>query len=127
MVKQIPLQFKRMRFIDEFNKVDPRIQAITLMLAHQAKELWGYIITVTCIFRSSKEQDYYYRKGMTKIKSSPHMYWRAIDIRMNDLAPDARQELCDLVNENFPRTDNLKTALLHGVGSNIHLHLQVKA
>lgn len=120
----VPVHFKSEELCEEFRKVDPRIQAITLMLAFHSYYNWKHTITVTCIYRSQGDQNYYYKKGLTKARHSPHTSWRAIDIRLKDI-PKRADEMVTLLNKGFPRSDQYKTALAHGKGSNFHCHIQV--
>lgn len=117
----IGLQFKTQKQEEEFYQADARAQALALLAAFTMKKLWNYQAVVTSIKRTVEEN-----KVAGGKPASPHLDWRAIDIRLHDFpAKDHVGVLVDLLNLSFPRNDGLVTALAHGEGSNFHLHLQV--
>jgi len=124
-VINIELQFKTPKQEQEFYQVDPRVQALLLLAAFTMKKLWAYQAVVTSIQRDKVEQDSLIHNGVG-VSNSPHLDWRAADIRLHDFPQKQHVGvLVDLLNLAFPRNDGLKVALAHGEGSNFHLHLQV--
>src|SRR3989338_7449682 len=81
----VEIKYKSSREIEEWPNLDPRVQAIALWVAYEMRTLWSYQILVTAIHRTQEEQDAFIKRGLTTSKHSPHMVWRAIDIRLHDL------------------------------------------
>lgn len=57
-----------------------------------------------------------------------HGDWRGADFRSHDLTNKQATELVEWINSIFiydPARPELKTALLHGEGTNEHIHVQV--
>lgn len=120
----LALGFKTPKQEKEFEQVDPRIQAIVLFAALYMKRLWNHQAVVTSIKRDEGEQAGLLAKG--GVVNSPHLDWRAADIRLNDFPQKEHVGvLVDAINLAFPRSDGFKVALAHGEGVNFHLHLQV--
>lgn len=126
---EVKLQFKTLKQEQEFYQVDPRIQSIVLFVAFNMKKLWNHQAVVTSVKRDLDEQEDLIAKGVG-VKNSPHLDWRAADIRLNDFPDKAHVGvLVDLINNTFPRNDGYKVAFAHGGKGpgdpNYHLHLQV--
>lgn len=124
----VTLQFKSQREKDEFLKVSPRVQALTLLTAFKMRQNYKYQAVVTSIFRTPEEQEGLIKAGNPAVARSPHSQWRAVDIRLKDF--DQKEKLAEIesfLNSEFPRSDGFKTGLVHGVGEGLHLHLQVPA
>ena len=125
----VRLEFKSKRDFEEFSLADERIQAIALWTAWIMRRFWSYQAVVTSVMRTSAEQTALYKKGLTKLKISPHMVGRAIDIRLKDMPEKERHVpiLLEKINSKWPRSDGHRTAMAHGEGANRHLHIQVPA
>ena len=119
------IKFKSKRQEREFNKVDPRIKALTFYISLYFHENLVKLPVVTSVLRTQREQSSFYRRGLSKIKRSPHMYGRAIDIRLRDIPKNDAIKLVNHVNMYWQRRDKYETALAHGKGAGYHLHIQV--
>lgn len=110
----------------EFFNADIRVQSIALFCSEYMEKVWDYGAVITSVLRTTEEQEALIKSGAPAVKNSPHLYGRAVDIRLNDFKfiKDIGK-LVDIINFNFRRIDCLPTALVHGKGAGIHLHLQV--
>src|ERR1700730_2549382 len=86
--------------------------------------------TITCIYRSSQENDALYDSDGTHLYG-PHVLWHAVDLRSWDLPGPVVLEMLDTINKSWiydKIRPNMRVALFEGArlsGSSApHVHLQ---
>lgn len=91
----------------------------------------GKNIVVTEVFRSKADQERIYGAGTTR--TSPHMTWKAVDIRDWIYEKPEKERIIQFLKDNFDeynllteiRAAKSKTVWLHAVGNHgMHFHIQ---
>lgn len=85
-------------------------------------------ITITSIFRTQEEHDALYASTPTdkRPKWSPHMSWKAADIRSSDFTVAEKQRMLKLLNTcTYSSGQGKPVGLLHTIAGNVeHFHVQ---
>jgi len=118
--------FKSPREDAEWELVNPRIRALVCYTSSLLEDV-GHECVVTGLLRTRQEQIAIYGDAPP---ISVHEVHRGADIRANLMDKKVAQGIVDTINSHMAydlERPNLKTALLHGKGANIHIHLQVRA
>ncbi len=124
---KLELQFKTPKQEQEFENVDPRIKALTFYVTYYFNVVLKVVPVITSVWRTEEEQKQFLKEGKTTAPLSPHQFGRAVDIRLNDVPRDTIPLLVATINQKWSRNDGKVTALMHGIGSGIHIHLQTPA
>ncbi len=124
---KLELQFKTPKQEQEFENVDPRIKALTFYVTYYFNVVLKVVPVITSVWRTEEEQKQFLKEGKTTATMSPHQFGRAVDIRLNDVPRDTIPLLVATINQKWARNDGKVTALMHGIGQGIHIHLQCPA
>ena len=113
------IAFKRQDCYHGFEALKPTVKEMTVKLSEYLWELFGYIMTVTSVWR--------------KDKRSQHSRYEAVDVRAHDMTSEISNHAILFCLTRYPRQDTIKTSggrqrnalscWPHGKGSNNHLHL----
>ncbi len=106
--------FKEHKLISYWNSplLDNRLKFIIYALSAFTLDEFGKSVTITSI----------YRKGDKGV----HGYWRGIDIRSHYYTNDEIGEIIKFLNKTvIYGNPSYTTALYHGVGQGVHIHIQV--
>lgn len=125
------MNFKTARVAQEWNdpRLDPLLKRIVTEAAGRAIERWNWSMTLTCIFRTSEENDALY-SGDGKHLTGVHVVGRGVDVRTQDADPSAVLDITTFTNDRWtydPERDGMRVALPEGSGigsSGPHLHFQ---
>lgn len=113
----------------ETGKLPRKITNIIKFIDHYCQAKYNYEITLTEVLRTQEEQDSIYKDDPNyKVKPwvSNHQYWRAVDLRTNDMKAGMVEDIAEVVNRITydPKRPDKKTCVYHDVGKGIHFHLQ---
>ena len=113
------IAFKTRAACDEFELLQPIIKEMIIRLSEYLWELFGYIMTITSVYR--------------KKKSSQHSRYEAADVRAHDMTSEISNHAILFCLTKYPRQDiiclpdgrkrNALSVWPHGKGDNNHLHL----
>lgn len=127
------MKFKTPRIESESHKLkvySKDLYDILLTLDKKCQIDYGLEITLTHIFRTPEEHDALYKETASAVRpiSSPHMFWRAADIRSRGFNEKQIKELVEYLNFTHRDTNAYKkTALYHKIaGGAFHFHVQYK-
>ena len=104
---------------------------LTLDLADFAQYEFRKDVIVTAVFRTKAEQERIYGKGTKRV--SPHMSWKAVDIRDRIYSKDEKTKIIEHLKSNYDASNLMtyiqaaksKTVWLHAVGKHgMHFHIQ---
>ena len=128
------LTFKTPTLNTEFTELKQKnfaLAQLTLDLADFVQYEFRKDVIVTAVFRTKAEQERIYGKG-TKRKS-PHMTWKAVDIRDWIYSKEEKAKIIAHLKSNYDESNLLtyiqaaksKTVWLHAVGKHgMHFHIQ---
>jgi hypothetical protein len=96
----------------DMQQIDPRVKAIVQHLDFMLHDLHQHVV-ITSAHRGDKQ-------------TSPHFYFRAVDVRTLTWPTNLPQRIEAVINERYPYGDNEhQTAIYHDSGQGKHLHVQV--
>jgi hypothetical protein len=116
---------------DEFNRIDPRLQAEAFMVEGFIQFYFGLDMFITHIEREDEQQDEIYKDNPEyKIKPWPSVHQsrpcRGIDFRSYTFKKEQREGLLLFVNIHLPYgKEGHFTLKWHDVGQGEHFHIQV--
>jgi len=99
--------------ISQFERLDPRLQALLLWFDRHSALHYGHDITVTSLIRPRTTD------------SGVHEAGRGADVRSHDFSGVELAQLTAFINKSFPYPRGLKTMIVHDTGKGVHIHLQV--
>lgn len=107
------IYFKEDRLREEFLKVDPELKNIIEVFSAILRAIYNVKTIITSVYREDKH--------------SPHYYYRAVDIRSEEMKPSECIETANIMNIIFKYGKGpFNTVIYHNAGSGWHFHLQVK-
>ena len=118
-IKYPYIAFKTKAACNEFEALKLTIREMIIKLSEYLWELFGYIMTVTSVYRKNKR--------------SQHSRYEAVDVRAHDMTSEISNHAILFCLTKYPRQDiirlrggrqrNALSCWPHGKGSNNHLHL----
>lgn len=127
------LKFKTNRIIHEYaalaNENRPLLELI-IDLSFHVEEEYKKNLTITHLYRTEEEQDYFYRsnsKYQKKPWKSPHQVYAALDLRSRTFTKEEREHITEYLNKKYNPTNYFRfTAKVHDIGHGEHWHVQYK-
>ena len=123
-----PINFKTARNKKEWQLLRDKNNLLFKMIeevADFAKDKFNKRIVITSVLRLKKEQIDLH--GFAK--PSPHMYWRAVDLRSWIFTPEENSSIVEYINSRYiydPNRPALKCCVFHKIKGNVyHFHFQV--
>lgn len=116
---------KEWAYLEEVNK--PLHMLIEMLESFVTLELHKDV-TLTSIFRSKEEQAALYVNVPSdkKVLDSPHMHWRAVDLRSSDFTDAEIKRMLTFLNA-FRYMEGRSVALYHTIAGNVaHFHVQYR-
>jgi hypothetical protein len=133
----IPKTNRIRREFEDLKKRNGPLAALMLDLADFVNGAFQKDVVMTMIYRSQEEQWQLYEKtdGKRTKRTSPHMYWDAVDIRERVFTHQEKQAIKKFLRKHYDATNKLavmksahsRTVLLHAIKGNVmHFHIQYK-
>jgi hypothetical protein len=112
-------------FIDLQNTKNKKLGSILNILDEYCQIEFGKDICLTEVFRTPEEQVELYRKSASHPKTSPHMYWKAVDVRSSDWTLVQRNRMLQVLNSfTYTSGQGKVVSFVHDVGNGLHFHVQ---
>lgn len=125
------MNFKSDRIKQEYDSLtalNPKLHDILSLLFTYCLYEFNKKITLTSIFRTQAEHDALYANTPpeSRPKSSPHMFWKAVDIRSTDFNDKEKQKMLAFLNcFTYTSGQGRPVAMCHTVAGNVeHFHIQ---
>lgn len=123
------INFKTPRIRDEFAQLptkNPAMFDLLDRLNSWVANTYKKDITITCIYRTPEENDALYNGLLERPKGSPHVYWKAVDLRSRGFTQVELSAICAWLNAHFKNA--LKpVAFVHALPNNAaHFHIQYR-
>lgn len=126
------MQFKTERLRQEFYELltkqnDKLAEVINCLDKFVTWEL-NKVLTITSILRTQEEQDMLYVNVPEdkKVRTSPHMFWKAVDIRSTDFTDAEKKRMLAFLNcFTYHSGQGRPVAICHMIAGNVeHFHIQ---
>lgn len=125
------MKFKTQKQENEFTgltQFNPKLSMVLLLLNQYTEIEFGRPITVTDLFRSQEDHDLLYANTTPdkRPKSSPHMFWKAADLRAKDFTEAQIKKLLVFVNcFTYTSGQGRPVGIYHAITGNVHhFHIQ---
>ena len=108
-------------YIQFTDKLDPRLRSIMLEVARWMMDRYHKKLVYTSVNRTQEEN-----KKVGGSEYSAHLYGRALDVRIHNLTEIELNSMIEYINDHFQREEKWLYILVHGAGSNRHLHINIR-
>jgi hypothetical protein len=126
----VALKFKTTRIETEFKQLEAEknkaLAALVYSLATFVSLELNKDVVLTEVLRTQEEFDKLYAATPVakRPKTSPHLFWRAVDIRSSIYTPDEIKRILAFLNA-FRYIEGRPVALYHAIAGNVaHFHIQ---
>lgn len=111
---------------DELYKRNPKLYALLGMLDGYCVMEFKKEITITHLFRTPEEQKQLYSQTPNPPTTSPHMFWKACDIRSKDFTDAEIKKMLTFLNcFSYTSGQGKPVAIYHVIaGNTYHMHIQ---
>lgn len=125
------MRFKTPRIQAEYKnellEENPKLYRVLGMLDTFCQLEFGKDICITDLFRTEADLKDIYANAVNPPKTSPHMFWKAADIRSTDWTPQQQAKMLQFLNAfTYKSGQGRPVAFVHAIAGNVsHFHTQI--